>query len=696
MLWHFQSQGALERGRGKHRGKTAEQKQRERKDKEALKAQEKAQEEAARKQMGLSKRAFFRRKQALVGPQRTDLPRSEQEKFRKWLVAKSKEPGAVASELYWEAKKEWGYCSKTTKKYLAAALQQEASKEEAEQEDKDRVLPVIPYKDRKRVRAKGAGKPSLYAAALEAARVEVATEEGRGHCLEPADVLTAFTLDLQAEQKDLADLGDSLTEEQKNRKGVVDKKLTLLAEKEENRRKTRDWVCDQIGYKARKIQDLNQLSFEEKGMIMRLTWQSWENLLWTCSVGREEELQKVVSKPKEWMANLPSTKCVFSDAIPVYCQVAGGPVLVSKADLAEMEYRKKVKRKRGRAPPAKLHSMTAGTGKARDLKDRLTLLARQSLEGLFGQPGQPRLRSLKGKVLQSILIVHCNSRVRLENIEDRGKTGYWIEDEHFWQNGKEEVRKAGEKVPPQLMRPWRELRKKRPGLFSQGVLVWGHPTAYMDEVICDWHSLLCKEECRDPDSGSSQVLLSQDSFAGELTLTCLSKKFLRQQVQHVIGPHVTGRLQLTDTTFAQPAKQAADMTKSSLRKRLRSLAAMQKVPVKHKTGSLEILQVALSMHADMRKREGKIVPALRAAHFLDFLPSSEGLVPVSPEEASIWPAGGHRVDPLWSEDKTGWMQPLEGSAAFQPLPCDWSDLNRLRREQEGLKEGQEPDSESRP
>ena len=102
------------------------------------------------------------------------------------------------------------------------------------------------------------------------------------------------------------------------------------------------------------------------------------------------------------------------------------------------------------------------------------------------------------------------------------------------------------------------------------------------------------------------------------------------------------------------------------------------------------------MQADMRKREGKIVPALRAAHFLDFLPSSEGLVPVSPEEASIWPAGGHRVDPLWSEDKTGWMQPLEGSAAFQPLPCDWSDLNRLRREQEGLKEGQEPDSESRP
>ena len=246
------------------------------------------------------------------------------------------------------------------------------------------------------------------------------------------------------------------------------------------------------------------------------------------------------------------------------------------------------------------------------------------------------------------------------------------------------------------MRPWRELRKKRPGLFSQGVLVWGHPTAYMDEVICDWHSLLCQEECRDSISQRSQVLLSQDSFSGELTSTILSKKFLRQQVQHVIGPHATGRLQLTDTTFAMPAKQAGELTKARLRKRLRYLAAMQRVPVKHKTGSLDIPQVALAMHAEMRKREGQIVKALRAAHFLDFLPGSEGLVQVSPEEANLWPAGGHRVDAAWSDPKAGWMQPLEDRAAFQPLPCDWSALNQLRQEQEGVKKGQPADSESLP
>ena len=129
---------------------------------------------------------------------------------------------------------------------------------------------------------------------------------------------------------------------------------------------------------------------------------------------------------------------------------------------------------------------------------------------------------------------------------------------------------------------------------------------------------------------------------------------------------------------------------------MRNLAWMQGVPVKHKTGCLEILQVALSMHHSFRKNEGQIVKALRAAHFLDFLPGSEGLVPVSEEEANLVPAGGHRVDPAWSEPKTAWMQPLGDRAAFQPLPCDWSALNQLRHEQEVQKESQPPDSESLP
>ena len=84
--------------------------------------------------------------------------------------------------------------------------------------------------------------------------------------------------------------------------------------------------------------------------------------------------------------------------------------------------------------------------------------------------------------------------------------------------------------------------------------VWGQPTAYMDEVICAWHSELIQEE-------AEQAQLSQDCFSGELTETVLSQKRLRQQGQHVIGPHVTGRLQLTDTTFAAGGKQAGETAK---------------------------------------------------------------------------------------------------------------------------------------
>ena len=49
--------------------------------------------------------------------------------------------------------------------------------------------------------------------------------------------------------------------------------------------------------------------------------------------------------------------------------------------------------------------------------------------------------------------------------------------------------------------------------------VWGHPTAYMDEVICSWHSELAREE-------ANQARLSQDCFAGELTPVCLGQTWL--------------------------------------------------------------------------------------------------------------------------------------------------------------------------
>ena len=89
--------------------------------------------------------------------------------------------------------------------------------------------------------------------------------------------------------------------------------------------------------------------------------------------------------------------------------------------------------------------MTKGAGKARAVKDRLTLLARQGLENLVGQGEEPSLKRLKGKVLDSVLIVHCQRRVRLEDISEEGA---WLKDQEFEEAGQTVTRKKGERVPP--------------------------------------------------------------------------------------------------------------------------------------------------------------------------------------------------------------------------------------------------------
>eukprot|EP00974_Lingulodinium_polyedra_P083098 8047545-Lingulodinium_polyedra.AAC.1 len=89
--------------------------------------------------------------------------------------------------------------------------------------------------------------------------------------------------------------------------------------------------------------------------------------------------------------------------------------------------------------------MTFGVGRARDLKDRLVVLCRQGLHGVFVlQEGG----ELKGSVLDSVLIVHCSSRCRLECISEEGA---WLREETFEQDGQLVHRKEGDKVHPVLM-----------------------------------------------------------------------------------------------------------------------------------------------------------------------------------------------------------------------------------------------------
>ena len=75
------------------------------------------------------------------------------------------------------------------------------------------------------------------------------------------------------------------------------------------------------------------------------------------------------------------------------------------------------------------------------------------------------MRVLEGKVLDSVLIVHCKTRVRLENISE---AGLWTKDETFWQDGKFEEMKKDGKVPPSLLKSWRALRRQYPCHLQTG------------------------------------------------------------------------------------------------------------------------------------------------------------------------------------------------------------------------------------
>jgi hypothetical protein len=206
-----------------------------------------------------------------------------------------------------------------------------------------------------------------------------------------------------------------------------------------------------------------------------------------------------------------------------------------------------------RAALQRLVGQLDGPRKPAQEKTRLTWLARQCIDHYFDCERVP-----KGRALDSILIVKAASNCRLENIS---LTGEWIESEQFGVDGKLTTRKAGSKAHPKLMAAWRRLREQRPQLFSQRVRIWGQPQAYMDSLICLWHSRLIRQEVR-------QCIHQVDMFSGELTDLVRESNFYLHQIKHCIGAKQTAKLQLTDTTVSFPCKAAAQRRKAELRRHL--------------------------------------------------------------------------------------------------------------------------------
>ena len=143
---------------------------------------------------------------------------------------------------------------------------------------------------------------------------------------------------------------------------------------------------------------------------------------------------------------------VASDAVPVYLDISTGKILVS-TDVLHAAQKRRLAKTLGTEPdevPDQMHIVAQG--ESRQDKDRLTWICRQVLYGALKKPtvneqGEevpaPRVT---GKMLRSVLVVHCSTHVCLDDIDDSVEPGVWLCDQNFYEKGKLVERKKGHPV----------------------------------------------------------------------------------------------------------------------------------------------------------------------------------------------------------------------------------------------------------
>ena len=333
------------------------------------------------------------------------------------------------------------------------------------------------------------------------------SERSLGHELGADDLLDQFSLDVEdliwhlskTEGEDAALLDREIEEDDEEAKAekerVRGQRQSLLQGRQflesltvgrQNRQYHKQSLLQWCEVVERKPDLVFPMSEEESRLLMKLGWQSFDRLFYLISHGSVEQLRQFVADPVEFMKHREELPVVATDAVPVYLDVATGKILVPLSCLDAAKKRRLAKR-RGLEPEQldeDIHLVAEGA--SRGEKDRMTWICRQVLYNAFkkGTAEEPAPR-VYGEMLPSILLVHCSTFCRLENMCRETET--WKEDEEFEWQGKPVVRKAGDKIPPNIMASWRKVDADYPGLLDSedpDLLIWGSLNAYQNEVAC--------------------------------------------------------------------------------------------------------------------------------------------------------------------------------------------------------------------
>ena len=415
-------------------------------------------------------------------------------------------------------------------------------------------------------------------------------------------------------------------------------------------------------------------------MLVKTGWQSWDRVCYILAYGSKEDLKDFVSDPDSFIKHREDLPIAAHDAVPVYLDISTGKILVS-TNVLDAVCKRRLAKKLGKEPDKLVEDIhLTAEGASRGEKDRMTWLCRQSLYNYFKKSkkatkDEPEVQAprIRGAMLQSILFVHCSTFCRLELICPETKT--WLEDQEFHLNGIHVVRKKGEKVGKVLMKAWVECRDKNPELFQQGVLVWGSPNAYQNEVACAAHSELLQKEMP---HGCMDLV---DMFGGELTELMEAVNYLRNQVKNVIPPKQTAKLQPTDLHFSRIGKVAGTECKQALRLAQKRVASATGTAAKHESGPFECLTIVNAMHRRCQEdaQKGKVEQIFRKSGYLAFDFNETGMTPAPGADTERWtglPLGGSNLSSKYLDSRF-----LGIDEKGVPQRPDWNELHELRVKQ---------------
>mgnify|MGYP001181987470 FL=1 len=388
------------------------------------------------------------------------------------------------------------------------------------------------------------------------------------------DVLDQFKDQLAEELEPLDQLEDQgedkLSAEQVKRLKILRQRQESLL-KQDNAKKHRANLLNKTDFRERVPNLTMPMTSEEADLDQLLTLQHFSHIVYKLATADAAELKSWISDPEAWIEDRPNTAWVSSDAVPVYLDTSTGKVLVDLQAIQQLGQRRRRKgesattfaQRRGAVEKVPLDVQ----GATRKDKNRLTWICRDVLLGLFSLKPE---EIPAGHMLSSVLIVPCDQPCRLKDISLE-EPAVWTRDHEVLVKGKLVERKKGEPVG-QLMRGWRDHRRKLPELYLDGAVeIYGQHQATMDQSICTLLSdQLRNEEL--PKLGCRNAIVQTDCAGCEHTPLVKAVKYENQQVDHIIGPKQTQPMQRVDLGHAKRGKDAQRHAASLMRRKQRAKA----------------------------------------------------------------------------------------------------------------------------